>query len=519
MPNSYKILLESSSEIKFGKLKNQKFLVVYGSKRKRDKLLTLAKNAGISVCDLKSPNFYLSPKKLQRELEKKSFSENETVFLLKIINWQAQTPTGDREELTLEREQYGFFDLIADSEGNDVFFKKALADAEKCEAILMHQYDFAKKMADEIPDADERELIIVEASKLEDNFTNALKKRFTETDLRPFFDDKTTIFFGLLGIFYERFLPADSAEFRGNVILNNEKRISIEWRRVIETAQNLPEHPKKDELISALTQMQNNVSWISSFYNELSFTSAPIGIADNFQNCILSFQKITLQSPALSADGSFSFIKNMLGLGDEWKQIPAPAGVTQDKKMINPHGNLKIEVSEKFPDPNTEGYFKCCLKLFIEIIEKNHGRCLFILSSKKVVEAFYSALLPEMERLKVKLRAVGASGGMGKSVALFKENPAGSVLLATNQILTHFEEIEDEINVVAFQKIPFDPPFDPLVAARGERVKNSFRDYSLPRTIMRFKEILIELGKSEKPRECWILDRRLITQDYGRFFL
>lgn len=187
--------------------------------------------------------------------------------------------------------------------------------------------------------------------------------------------------------------------------------------------------------------------------------------------------------------------------------------------MTNPYVNLKIEIPQNFPDPNTEGYFKRCLKLFIEIIEKNRGRCLFILSSKKVVEAFYSALLTETEQLKVKLRAVGASGGMGKSVALFLENPAQSVLLATNQILAHFEEIEDEINVVAFQKIPFDPPFDPLVAARGTRVKNSFHDYSLPRAIIRFKEILIELGKSEKPRECWILDRRLITQEYGRFIL
>ena len=60
--------------------------------------------------------------------------------------------------------------------------------------------------------------------------------------------------------------------------------------------------------------------------------------------------------------------------------------------------------------------------------------------------------MPEAEKLKVKLRAVGASGGMGKSLALFLENPTGSVLLSTNQILAHFDEIEDEIKVVVFQK-------------------------------------------------------------------
>ncbi|MBI4995132.1 hypothetical protein HZC21_05875, partial [Candidatus Peregrinibacteria bacterium] len=421
MRDSYKILLESSSEIKFEKLKNQRALIVYGSKRKRDKLLAAAAATGISICNLKSPNFYLSPAKLQQELEKKSFSDAETIFLLKIINWADQTSTGDREELTFEREQYGFFDLIADSEGSDVYFKKALENAEKCDVILMHQYDFAKDLAEKIPPlGGERELIIVEASRLEDNFTNALKARFTEADLRPQFSDKTTILFGLLGIFYERFLPADSAEFRGNVVLSNENRISIEWRRVIETAQNLPENPRKDELIQAFTQTTNCVSWISSFYNELSFTSAPIGIADNFQKCISPFKKITLQSPALSADKSFSFIKNILGLGEEWVKIDQNATEgksAQERKSA--YGNLKIEIPEKFPAPNTDNYFQKSQKLFMEIIEREKGKCLFILSSKKAVEALYSVLLPETEKLGIKLRAVGASGGMGKSVALF----------------------------------------------------------------------------------------------------
>ena len=43
MADTYKILLESSAEIKFEKLKKQKTIIVYGSKRKRDKLFTRLK--------------------------------------------------------------------------------------------------------------------------------------------------------------------------------------------------------------------------------------------------------------------------------------------------------------------------------------------------------------------------------------------------------------------------------------------------------------------------------------------
>ncbi|MEK7171269.1 MAG: helicase C-terminal domain-containing protein, partial [Patescibacteria group bacterium] len=323
-----------------------------------------------------------------------------------------------------------------------------------------------------------------------------------------------------LGIFYERFLPADSAEFRGDVVLNNKNCASIEWRRVTETAQNLPENQKKDELISALIQTQNNVSWISSFYNELSFTSAPISIADTFQECISHAKKITMQSPALSADGSFSFIKSIFRLGDEWLKINQNA--TKDQSAENSkssYGDLKIEVLKNFPAPNTNDYFQKSQKLFMEIIEREKGGSLFILSSKKAVEALYGILLPEAEKLKVKLRAVGASGGMGKSLALFLENPTGSILLSTNQILAHFDEIEDEIKVVVFQKIPFDLPFDPLVSSRSNLFRNGFKNYSLPRAIMRFREMLIDLSKNETTKTCYILDNRLLTQDYGRFFL
>ena len=116
----------------------------------------------------------------------------------------------------------------------------------------------------------------------------------------------------------------------------------------------------------------------------------------------------------------------------------------------------------------------------------------------------YSALLPETEKLGVKLRAVGASGGMGKSLALFLENPTGSVLLATNQILAHFEEIEDKIKVVVFQKIPFDMPFDPLFPAVQTFSEMDLKLFSSAR-IMRFREMLIDLSKNETTKTCYIL--------------
>lgn len=529
-----KILLESPTKVPFDLLKNTPLLIAYSSVRKRNELMAQTEQAGLSVGQLKEPSFYLSPKKLKALTGQVKISAGITPFLLKMLLWNLQTKSGDREEISLEREEYGFFELVADTEGKDVFWQSALSKAKACTVVLVHQYGLAhglqkyflvagadggtKEICTDVPvhqyaattKNTGHGLIIQEASHLEDSFTNALKKKYTEARLHPFFGEKATVIFGLLGIFYEHFVEKEYGGYRGNVILDEALRNSLYFKRVFEAAINLPNHSKKDEFIQALTENQNRVSWVSLFASEVSFTSAPILIAEAFHESIVSFPRVILQSEGLSGDGTFQLLKKIFALGAEWKEVKEP-----EKEMIP---SLDIRIPEDFPAPSTEGYFKKCLSLFTEIIEKKNGESLLLLSSKKAVEAFYSALLPKAEEHGVKLLGVGVSGGTGKSLALFLENPKGCVLLATNQIMPYLHEIEEEIDIIVFQKIPFDSPSDPLCKIRSSRFKNGFNEYTLPRAIMKFRELLTEFSRG-KAKICHILDSRLQNREYGRMFI
>ena len=126
-------------------------------------------------------------------------------------------------------------------------------------------------------------------------------------------------------------------------------------------------------------------------------------------------------------------------------------------------------------------------------------------------------MLPAFSNGETKLLAVGLSGGVGKSLALFKQHPSESVLFTTQQVLPYFNEIEALVDTVVFQKLPFDPPDDPILKARGEKFSRPFEEYSLPRAILRFRSILAELS-SYGPKTCWLLDRRLQTREYGKLF-
>ncbi len=501
-----KILLESSAQIPFAEIKTP-LLVAYASQRKRDELTAAASGAGKTVGALSEPGFYLSPKKLAALSAVEKFSAEETPFLLKMLLWGAETKTGDREEVSLEREEYGFFELVADSDGTDVFWAAALSKANGCDVVLVHQYGFARGVAETIAGKN-RALVITEASRLEESFTNAFQKKYTDSRLRPFFGDRTTMIFGLLGIFHDHFSSIDEGGYRGNVIMDQKIRSEIEWQRFQQAAFNLPEHPQKKELLASLEPQENKIQWVSSYLNEVAFQSAPVALGELFQKLAAKFEHALLQSEALSGDGSFRLVRGLFGLASNWRE----------EKEAAQHTNLDIKIPHDFPEPYNDGYFKKCLALFMEIIVEKKGRALFILNSKKTVEAIYRALLPKVETLDVKLLAVGASGGTGKSLALFMENPEKSVLITTNQIMHRLPEIENAVDTIVFQKIPFDPPSDPLLSARSSHFANGFKDYTLPRAIMKFKELLAELGKSS-PKICHLLDSRLNTRDYGRLFI
>ncbi len=69
-------------------------------------------------------------------------------------------------------------------------------------------------------------------------------------------------------------------------------------------------------------------------------------------------------------------------------------------------------------------------------------------------------------------------------------------------------------------KLPFDVPTDPLIAARSEMYEDSFQQYYLPEAILKFRQGFGRLIRTQSDRGVVaILDRRVLTKQYGRLFL
>ena len=105
----------------------------------------------------------------------------------------------------------------------------------------------------------------------------------------------------------------------------------------------------------------------------------------------------------------------------------------------------------------------------------------------------------------------------------FKQD-VSSVLLGTASFWEGVDVPGEALSCVIIDKLPFDPPTEPVTQARIERIadqgENPFYHYQIPAAIITLKQGLGRLIRSTEDRGVLsILDSRILTKEYGKLFL
>jgi ATP-dependent DNA helicase DinG len=222
-------------------------------------------------------------------------------------------------------------------------------------------------------------------------------------------------------------------------------------------------------------------------------------------------ETMVFTSATLSTQGGFGYFRERLGLKKTEELIlPSPFDLQQQVLVYLPPG---------LPEPNAPTFTQAAAREIEAILAITKGRAFVLFTSYKNMREVYGIL---KGRLPYQLLIQG-EGPKHLLLEEFKED-VPSVLLGTASFWEGVDVPGEALSCVIVDKLPFDPPTEPVTQARIERIAsqggNPFYQYQIPAAIIALKQGLGRLIRGSDDRGVLsILDSRILTKEYGKLFL
>jgi len=146
-------------------------------------------------------------------------------------------------------------------------------------------------------------------------------------------------------------------------------------------------------------------------------------------------------------------------------------------------------------------------------------RGLALFTSYTALRATAKAVAPILQKHDILVYEQGDGASRRVMVDQFRAADR-AVMFGTKSFWEGVDIQGDRLSALAICKLPFDVPSDPIFAARSETFENAFNDYSVPETVLRFRQGFGRLIRSRTDRGVVaVFDKRLISKGYGEAFL
>lgn len=270
----------------------------------------------------------------------------------------------------------------------------------------------------------------------------------------------------------------------------------------------------------------NRVQWIESHHFKsminTTLVNAELDIAKSLAATLFNkFKTIVLCSATLTTNNDFQFIRQSLGITPE---LLSNTLVNESiyESPFNYAKQVLFAIPTDIPSPTAPDFATAAADKIWEAIQASRGNAFVLFTS-------YQALQECCRRLETKLHenryTILKHGDESRQVLLEKFKTIDrSVLFGTDTFWEGVDVVGEALRCVIIVKLPFKVPSEPMIQARTEAIQarggDSFREYSLPNAIVKFKQGFGRLIRNKNDRGCIIcLDGRLINKNYGKQFL
>lgn len=185
--------------------------------------------------------------------------------------------------------------------------------------------------------------------------------------------------------------------------------------------------------------------------------------------------------------------------------------------------NALLYLPRDLPAPafgiGSDDYMKAIAREMYKLVKLSRGRAFLLFSSRRMLDRAYDLMSPHLPYPLLK------QGDMTRLelTQRFRQEE-GAILFGLKSFWEGVDIAGDALSLVVIDKLPFDPPDDPVHEARVAQMKaageNWFGTYVLPQAVLRLKQGIGRLLRTREDRGVMaILDIRLHTKGYGKLVL
>ncbi len=256
------------------------------------------------------------------------------------------------------------------------------------------------------------------------------------------------------------------------------------------------------------------VRWCEATTHSLLLHATPLDVGELFARQLDNDARAwVFTSATLSVRGDFSHYLRQMGLAE------AETGVW-DSPFDYPRQAL-LYVPARMPDPNAPDYTQAVVDAAWPVLRASGGRAFLLFTSLRAMREAHALL-------ESRLAGAGLAwplllqGTKSRSELLTEFRERGNAVLLGSQSFWEGVDVAGEaLSLVVIDRLPFQPPDDPVLAARLEAIrragKNPFFDYQLPHAVISLKQGAGRLIRRETDRGVlMICDTRLVDKPYGR---
>ena len=256
------------------------------------------------------------------------------------------------------------------------------------------------------------------------------------------------------------------------------------------------------------------VRWLEATAHSVLFHATPLNAGELFARQIEDDPRAWIfTSATLSVRGDFGHYLDQIGLPD------ARTGVWDSP--FDYGSQALLYVPEGMPDPNSPGYTDAVVAAAWPLVRASGGRAFLLFTSLRAMNEAHRLIQARMSEEDCHYPLL-LQGDKSRSELLDEFRRLGNaVLLGSQSFWEGVDVAGDALSLVVIDRLPFQPPDDPVLAARVDALKragkNPFFDYQLPHAVISLKQGAGRLIRRETDRGVlMICDPRLVDKPYGR---